>query len=219
MAERDSGDVDRPDIVRMEPEGAVNSRQNVERRRSARFLCGGRVRISRLPSNGISIPGTIRDLSLGGCWIDTVAPIESGARAEIVVHMNAGSFRAIGEVREIRGNSGTGLEFVHLSSGGKDMLADVLAQMAKLQAIMDKLKSARDTDAESLKQELEDGTVQAVMSSERFPVLGTILGAENSEAISEESQGENSESEPAASARKALIAVAQPLVITVNLFG
>jgi hypothetical protein len=133
--------------------------------------------------------------------------------------MNAGSFRAIGEVREIRGNSGTGLEFVHLSSGGKDMLADVLAQMAKLQAIMDKLKSARDIDAESLKQELEDGTVQAVMSSERFPVLGTILGAENSEAISEETQGENSESEPAASARKALIAVAQPLVITVNLFG
>jgi hypothetical protein len=184
-----------------------------------RFLCGGRVRISRLPSNGISIPGTIRDLSLGGCWIDTAVPIESGARTEIVVHMNAASFRAIGEVREIRGNSGTGLEFVHLSTGGKDMLADVIAQMAKLQAIMDKLKSARDMDAESFKRELEEGQVQNVVLNERFPFLGTILGAEGLQERSEASSKESPESEDAASARKDLIAAAEPLVITVNLFG
>jgi|CZKY01.1.fsa_nt_gi hypothetical protein len=184
------------------------ARADNDRRRSTRFTCGGDAKISLLPSDGIFLPGKILDLSLGGCCVDTTLPIHCGVRAEIVVRVNAASFRAVGEVRAIRGRSGAGVEFVHLSTGGKDLLEDLVAELARLQEVMNKLRSARrETDTESFRRQLEDGRLQAAMLSERFPFLGTIL------------PGENPEPNQSASAGKDRIAEPQPLVIAVNLFG
>ncbi len=191
------------------PEGsnADNDRANNDRRRSTRFSCGGDAKLTRLPSNGIILPGKIRDLSLHGCLIDTTLPIDCGVRAEIVVRVNAASFRAVGEVKAIRGGSGAGMEFVHLSAVGKDRLSDVIAELARLQAVMNKLRSVRrEMDAESFRGQLETGKLQAAMLSERFPVLRTILKAEGSEP------------DQAASGDKDRIVEAQPLVITVDIF-
>ena len=184
------------------------ARADNDRRRSTRFTCGGDAKISLLPSDGIFLPGKILDLSLGGCCVDTTLSIHCGVRAEIVVRVNAASFRAVGEVRAIRGRSGAGVEFVHLSTGGKDLLEDLVAELARLQEVMNKLRSARrETDTESFRRQLEDGRLQAAMLSERFPFLGTIL------------PGENPEPNQSASAGKDRIAEPQPLVIAVNLFG
>ena len=143
-----------------------------DRRRSPRFSCGGHAEINCLPSTGIILPGTIRDLSLHGCWVETPLPIDRGARAEIVVRVNSASFRAVGEVRAIRGRSGAGVEFVYLSSGGKDLLAGLVTDLARLQALMKKLKSdRREMDEELFRKELADGRLQATMLSERFPFL------------------------------------------------
>ena len=191
------------------PEGsnADNDRANNDRRRSTRFSCGGDAKLTRLPSNGVILPGKIRDLSLHGCLIDTTLPIDCGVRAEIVVRVNAASFRAVGEVRATRGGSGAGMEFVHLSAVGKDRLSDVIAELARLQAVMNKLRSVRrETDAESFRGQLETGRLQAAMLSERFHVLRTILKAEGSEP------------DQAASGDKDRIVEAQPLVITVDIF-
>ena len=79
---------------------------DTERRRSPRFSCGGYANIGCIPSDGIVLRGTIRDVSLGGCHVDKGLPIDCGARAEILVRVNAASFRALGEVKAVRGNSG-----------------------------------------------------------------------------------------------------------------
>ena len=182
-----------------------------DRRRSPRFSCGGQVEINCLPSTGILLPGTIRDLSLHGCRVDTTLPIDCGARAEIVVRVNASSFRAVGEVRAIRERSGTGVEFVHLSAAGKDMLAELVADLARLQALMNKLKAdRREMDAEAFRKEMEDGKYQAERLSERFPFLRTVLPAENSE--------DGVEAGPE-SAGKQGSAEGESLVIAVDLFG
>ncbi len=190
-----------------ERSNADNDRADNDRRRSTRFSCGGDAKLTRLPSNGVILPGKIRDLSLHGCLIDTTLPIDCGVRAEIVVRVNAASFRAVGEVRATRGGSGAGMEFVHLSAVGKDRLSDVIAELARLQAVMNKLRSVRrEMDAESFRGQLETGKLQAAMLSERFPVLRTILKAEGSEP------------DQAASGDKDRIVEAQPLVITVDIF-
>jgi len=197
-----------PERIDRDDDRADNDRAENDRRRSPRFSCGGHVKISRLPSNGIFIPGTIRDLSLHGCCLDTPLPIDCGVRAEIVVRVNAASFRAVGEVKAIRGSSAAGVEFVHLTAGGKEMLGDLIAELAKLQAVMNKLKSARrEMDAESFRRQLEDGRLQALTLSERFPFLGTILRAKSSEADQPVFAGEDR------------IVEAQPLVVAVDLFG
>ncbi|MGA8541456.1 MAG: PilZ domain-containing protein [Terriglobales bacterium] len=178
-----------------------------DRRRSPRFACGGRAEINCLPSCGILVPGTIRDLSLHGCWVDTLQPIDRGARTEIVVRVNAASFRAVGEVRAVRGASGAGLEFVHLSLGGKDMLESLVEELARLQAVMNKLKSARrEMNAEAFKKELESGKHQAAMLSERFRLLKNVLPAENSEGNDDQSVAGDE-------------GVEERLVVGVNLFG
>jgi hypothetical protein len=187
-----------------------------ERRRSPRFGCGGYANISRLPSDGIVLPGAIRDLSLGGCSLRTALPIDAGVRAEILLRVNSASFRAVGEVREIRGNSGVGVEFVHLSSGGKDMLADLVTELARLQAIMSKLKGTRrEMDAHAFKEELERGRLQATLLRERFPFFGTTVAAEHLRRSSKES----SAGDTFADAGSDSTVENESLVLRVDLFG
>ena len=186
---------------------AIGKDADEDRRRTVRFNCGGQAQVSPLPSSGIVMPGTIRDLSLHGCWVEIPHPIDCGVRAEILVRVNAASFRAVGEVRAVRGQSGAGLEFVHLSSGGKDLLGDLIAQLARLQALMNKLKAdRRKMDAESFRRELEAGKLEAMALSKRFPFLGTTFSAMNLEEEKTNSAGELPSGE-------------EPMVVPVNLFG
>src|SRR5271170_7661944 len=95
--------------------------------------------------------------------------MDLGVRAEIVAWVSAGSFRAVGEVRAIRGRSGVCIEFVRLSSGGKDMLADLIAELERLQVVMNKLESASaQVDRESFRRQLENGRQQPAMLGNGF---------------------------------------------------
>ncbi len=120
-----------------------------ERRRSPRFTCGGRAAIYCLPSDGRSIAGTLRNLSEGGICLDLAQPVEPGARTEILLRVNAASFRAAALVKGQRERSSTCMQFVEISVGGRDVLADVLARLARLQALNRKLRADRvDADTE-----------------------------------------------------------------------
>jgi hypothetical protein len=149
-----------------------------DRRRSPRFSCGGYANVNCLPSNGIALPGAILDLSLGGCRIATTSPINRGTRAEIFVRVNAASFRALGEVRAVRGNSGAGLEFVQLSAGGREMLTDLVTDLARLHAVMDKLKATRrGIEAKSFREKLEYGKLQSMLLGQRVSWAETMVPA------------------------------------------
>jgi hypothetical protein len=185
------------------------NRSDEERRRSRRFTCAGNARISLLPSDGIFFAGRILDLCLHGCRIETTLPIHYGARAEIVLRVNATSFRAVGKVTAIRQGLGAGIEFVQLSDGGNNMLEEVVQELARLQAATKRLKSVhRDMDGRSFRRQLEDGKVQAEIFNYRLPVFDANRAAQASV--------ENSALSQTADVRK--VVDAEPLVITVDLF-
>lgn len=172
-----------------------------DRPRSPRFTCGGLATITYVPSNGIFVPGRMRDLSLGGCCVDTTLPIECGARAEIVIHVNSASFRAMCEVRSIRAHSEACIQFVYLSRGGQDLLVNLVGDLAKSQAAMNQLKSARrHAETESFRSQLEEEKLLASMWSERIPVLGS-LAPEGVAEISEADQELPAAEEPTAKAK------------------
>ena len=178
-----------------------------DRPRNPRFSCGGVAKISLLPSNGLFLSGKIRDRSLGGCCVDTPVPIECGARAEILVRVNSSSLRAVGEVRGIHGNSEAGIQFIYLSRGGKDLLADPIAELARLQALINQLKAARrDAESESFRKQLESGKLLAAMWRERLRSLEGLAPAESSETDQVSSAGGESSKG------------GQPLVTPVRLF-
>lgn len=127
---------------------------DTERRRNPRFSCGGLAKIICLPSDGIFLPGQIRDLSLGGCSVRTPRPIAHGAVAEILVRIQGSSFRALGQVKAVRGPAGIGMQFLQLSSGGRDMLVELIRELARQQAIANIVRASRqEPDRELFTQE------------------------------------------------------------------
>ncbi|MFI5114211.1 MAG: PilZ domain-containing protein [Terriglobales bacterium] len=155
-----------------------HAQRNEERRRSPRFACGGRARIVSLPFNGVALSGKILDLSLGGCYIETAQPLQRGTLVEVIVQVDASSFRALGRVKDSRDRSGAALEFLQLSAGGRDLLRELVAQLARLRAKEIALHAGDREDDPGPWVELDDGSPQAIDPKERFPVLATVLPPE-----------------------------------------
>jgi hypothetical protein len=106
----------------------------VDRRRVPRYSCSGLVQIASLPLNGIVLNGTVRDLGLGGCYIEnieTTSRFDLGARTEILVKVNSLYFRAMAHVKALRERSGISVEFVRVSAGGRGMLAELIADLQR----------------------------------------------------------------------------------------
>src|SRR5262249_18775096 len=124
-----------------------------DRRRSPRVSCAGHARIFGLPSDGLALPGKVRDLSLLGCAIQTAEPLADGTRAEVLLRVNAASLRVLAQVRAIHVPSVMGLEFLRVSPAGKDILSELIFELARQQAIAGVLRAARSgPDAETLRR-------------------------------------------------------------------
>jgi len=142
-----------------------------ERRRSPRFSCAGLAKIICLPSEGLELAGRLRDLSLNGCGIETGSPLECGVRTEILVQASAASFRAIGEVKALRVPGGIGLEFLHLSGRGRDMLAELLRELARQHAIASTLRASRQEP-----EQWDEARSKLLRAS--LPVFGRIVASQ-----------------------------------------
>lgn len=89
------------------------------------------------------------------------------------MRVNATSFRAAALVRGRRGHSGTSLQFVQISAGAKDVLADVLARLEKVQALNRTLRASR-IDAQTKRMLVESG---------RFRIVGSGNGADRDDPV------------------------------------
>jgi hypothetical protein len=96
------------------------------------------------------------------------------------------------------------------------MLSDLVTDLARLQAVMNKLKGMRrEIDAESFKEELEQGRLQVMVLGDRFSFLRTTLCGDNLQ----KSPLLSLDAAPAAQAGKDSIVEQQPFVVAIDLFG
>jgi hypothetical protein len=108
--------------------------RTTDRRRIARYSCSGHAQITCLPLNGAPLRGSLRDLGLGGCRIEsieTTSPFDLGARTEILVKVDSWFFRTMAHVRAVRGQSAISVEFMRMSAGGFSMLAELIADLER----------------------------------------------------------------------------------------
>jgi hypothetical protein len=147
-----------------------------DRRRTPRYVCGGRVQINSLPSNGTVMRGRLRNLGLGGCYIETASPFELGARTEVLVQVDTLCFRAMSLVRGIRGGGGLGMEFIRLSAGGHCTLAELIVDLQKLQALMRQPTfSWEDEFTEPPLGLLLSPRIRAPLRNESLALCGTVV--------------------------------------------
>jgi hypothetical protein len=107
---------------------------NIDRRRIPRYSCRGLAQITCLHLDGAQLKGRLRDLGLGGCCIEnveTTPPFDLGTKTEILIEVNSWFFRAMAQVKALRERSGISVEFVRMSTGGRSMLTDLIADLER----------------------------------------------------------------------------------------
>ena len=116
-----------------------------DRRLTPRYVCCGEAQITPLPSDGMLFRGRLRNLGLGGCYVETGSPFLVGTRTEVLLQANALCFRAMAEVKAVREKYGIRLEFLRLSTRGYRSLAEVLVELEHRNSLL--ATSGRDDDA------------------------------------------------------------------------
>jgi|HubBroStandDraft_6_1064221.scaffolds.fasta_scaffold477802_2 hypothetical protein len=140
------------------------------RRLHRRLLCGGEARISLLPEDGALYFDALRDLSRGGICIDMPCPLEVGSRAELLVRINGLTFRTVGQVAN-KEHSRTGMEFVQLTAGGREMLEEFLVDLEEMQRATTKLRMGRVESEAALSGQLNAAKIHPVVLNSSIPFL------------------------------------------------
>jgi hypothetical protein len=68
----------------------------------------------------------------------------------MVLRVNSEAFRAVGRVLNLRDRSGVEMEFLQLSTSGRESLQDLIRRLERWQAILNQMKSAREEDQREL---------------------------------------------------------------------
>jgi len=155
-----------------------------DRRRVPRYSCSGQVQIRCLPLSGALLRGRVRDLGLGGCCIDCLEsdfPLDLGAQTDILVEVNSWFFRAMGHVRALRGRSGISMQFLRMSAGGYNMLAELIADLQRPQTVATRQERLLEHSRRLLRS---DPGIESGLNSgmpERIAAVGTIVPAQSVE--------------------------------------
>jgi hypothetical protein len=152
----------------------------VDRRRVPRYSCSGLAQIASLPLNGILLSGTIRDLGLGGCYIENIeatSRFDLGTRTEILVKVNSLFFRAMAHVKAIRDRSGISVEFTRMGAGGQAMLAELIADLQRPRIGV--IRQKRDVRSP---RRLSWNSIPPAELNHSRAIVGTIVPAESAEA-------------------------------------
>ena len=144
-------------------------------------------------------------MSLGGLGLDTNHAFDLGGRMEILVSVNAASFRSLGLVRAAE-SSRASMEFIQMSAASKDLLSDLMADFERLAAAADKLRSERFETKEELRRELDEAGLRVAQLSGRDLLPTRSIGDVPAPGTSGPSE------------RTKIIEVT-PLAIKVDLFG
>jgi hypothetical protein len=110
--------------------------QNMEipqsRRKSTRYHCTGGVELRRL-EGAPAIFGNLTDVSLEGCYVETVSTLPSGSEVVFMVKVSETLIRGRALVKVSNHAVGMGLEFLHLATEDQQKLDFLVGTLAGVQ--------------------------------------------------------------------------------------
>lgn len=95
-------------------------------RRSDRYSFGAAAEVRDLGSSNEQVLIT-RDLSAGGCFVKTAAPLPRGTRIQVRISHRGLEFKAIGRVTDNVSTEGMGVEFIEVELKDREILEKWLA--------------------------------------------------------------------------------------------
>ena len=126
----------------------------VERRAAKRCICTGGASIYH-PGTKKFTRGTVADLSLGGCYVEMMAPLNVNDKVALVLQVHDTEIRATAEVRTSHPGMGMGLKFRDLAE--KDR--------SSLQALISRLEHSGPAQEPALKEETPKMESEEILDS------------------------------------------------------
>ena len=102
----------------------------VERRVAKRYLCTGGASIYH-PGTKKFMRGSVADLSLSGCYVEMMAPLNVNDRVAVVLQVHDTEVRATAEVRTSHTGMGMGLKFKDLADKDRSCLKDLISRLER----------------------------------------------------------------------------------------
>lgn len=118
--EADAYDPSAPPVVvtqsePMAPAPNVSQWVGTERRQFARHSCRMQGDVC-VRGDSVHIPGTVTDISLGGCYIEMLSPLPVGTDVDLTLAPGDATLHVVGKVRSSQTSMGMGLSFTGISS-------------------------------------------------------------------------------------------------------
>jgi hypothetical protein len=103
-----------------------------EKRSHIRYACDGGVEVRPEGSTG-GFWGTLTDISLGGCYVQTFSPLAVGTQLTMRVQTKMTEFRCSGSVQASHPGVGMGIIFGDFEQGQKELM-DALIKLLAVEA-------------------------------------------------------------------------------------
>lgn len=107
------------------------------RRKYDRYRAPSTATVTAVPAGTdrppMTVSGVLRDLSLGGCFAETLTPLFDGTRVNIAVRVGDVTIEAQGHVALYRRLVGMGVQFDEVPDGSRGRLEELVAQLSRTQ--------------------------------------------------------------------------------------
>ena len=100
-----------------------------EKRSHVRYVCDGGVEV-RTEGGATGFWGTLTDISLGGCYVQTFSPLPAGTPLNMRVQTKSVEFTCTGSVQASHPGVGMGIVFLQFPEGQKPRLEGLIKQLA-----------------------------------------------------------------------------------------
>jgi hypothetical protein len=104
-------------------------RRQEERRRHPRFNCSGTASIWE-QGHELAISARVNEISLGGCYIETMSPLRLATRVRLELSINCLSISLEGMVRSSQPQFGMGIEFMEMAPAEAEKLQRVIGDVS-----------------------------------------------------------------------------------------
>ena len=100
-----------------------------DRRRYARYPCSGTIRV-KVQDVQVSMVLRLTDLSLGGCYAETMSPLPLGTPVSLQCNIDGSEFASEGVVRTCHPAMGNGIGFTAIQPGAWKTLAHIVRRIS-----------------------------------------------------------------------------------------
>jgi len=101
---------------------------NVERRNAQRYICRGEASIWH-PGVRHFVRGTVSDVSLSGCYVEVMTPLNVRDKVVLTLNINETQIRTPAEVRTSHPGMGMGLKFVDMTEMARSSMRALIFRL------------------------------------------------------------------------------------------